>query len=68
MIVCYFAGDDNEVMLSGDAPYNIAHTNGYITAEELFTILWYPHEMDIEVRFRVRSESILSHTIMLAQE
>src|SRR5262245_32021332 len=65
MIVCHFPAEDLELMLRADAPYNVAHTKGNVPLEHGLPILGDPDHVHFEVRLRVHSQSIVSHTIKL---
>ncbi len=54
MLACYFARQNLKIMLHSNLPY-----------QYLLAILWYPYQVDLQIIFRVRTSSVLSHATIL---
>jgi len=67
MVACYLPGHNLQFMFCRNLPQQIAHTKRYLTRQHCLSILWYPHQMDFQVRLRVRSQPVMPHATTLHQ-
>jgi hypothetical protein len=65
VVACNFPRNDVQLVFHRNLTNKVAHTNRYRTHEHLFAIFRYPDQVDFQVRFRVRSVSVVAHATTL---
>ena len=67
VVACDLSGHDLQFVFCGDLPQQVAHMNCHFPGQYRFAIFWDPHDMQLEVTLRVRSQPIMSHATTLHQ-
>jgi hypothetical protein len=60
-------GHNLQFALCGDLPQQVAHTNRYVSRQHRLPVFRNPHQMNLQVAFRVRAQSVMSHATTLHQ-
>ena len=61
VVARHLPGHDFQLVLCGNLPQQVAHTNRYLVFQHRLAILRHPHQMNLQVALRVRAQPVMSH-------
>jgi hypothetical protein len=65
MVARDLAGNDRQLMFHRNLSNQVARTNRDFTHKHRLPVLRYPHQVNLEVALRVRSQAVASHATTL---